>query len=157
MHVFVHQFSQILTTLDLERNQIDAQGAEHLANALQQNKVRLLTPFDFLCIYSFIIFHRHSQHWTLGQPNWYSRRRTSCERVAAEHGEVAHTTRLPMHVFVHQFSQTLITLNLWGNQIGTQGAKHLANALQQNKVRLLTPLDFLCIYSFIIFHRRLQH
>jgi hypothetical protein len=32
-------FVQTLTTLDLENNQIGPQGAEHLANALQQNKV----------------------------------------------------------------------------------------------------------------------
>jgi hypothetical protein len=165
MHVFVHQFSQTLTTLDLERNQIDARGAEHLANALQQNKVRSLTPLDFLCNYSFIIFHRHSQHWTcgatklvlkaqnilrtrcsrtwwdcshhstsyacirssiftdthntepVGQPNWYSRRKTSCECVAAKQGKIAHTTRLPMHLFVYHFSQTLTTLNVTGNEI----------------------------------------
>jgi hypothetical protein len=45
-------------------NQIGAQGAEHLANALQQNKVTLLTPLNFLCRYSFIICYRHSQHLT---------------------------------------------------------------------------------------------
>ena len=32
-------FSQTLTTLDLIRNRIHAQGAEHLAVALEQNKV----------------------------------------------------------------------------------------------------------------------
>ncbi len=33
-----------------------------------------------------------------------------------------------------QFIQTLTTLNLGSNEIGDQGAEHLANALQQNKV-----------------------
>jgi hypothetical protein len=34
-----HLLTQTLTTLDLENNQIGPQGAEHLASALQQNKV----------------------------------------------------------------------------------------------------------------------
>jgi hypothetical protein len=32
-------FSQALTTLDLSVNEIGPQGAQHLANALEQNKV----------------------------------------------------------------------------------------------------------------------
>ncbi len=189
MQLFIHHSSQTLTTLDLGRNQIDAQGAEHLANALQQNEVRLLTALDFLCIYSFIYFYRHSQHWICGatksvlkaqnilrmrwgrtwwdcshhsttyasihssfstdthnssprvEPNRRSRRKTSCECVAAKQGKIAHSTRLPMHLSIHLSPQTLTTLNLEMNEISTQGAEHLANALQQNVVRLLVPLD----------------
>jgi hypothetical protein len=66
MQLFIHEFSQTLTTLDLSCNQIGAQGAEHLSNALQQNKVTLLTPLNFICRYSLIICYRHSQHFTSG-------------------------------------------------------------------------------------------
>ena len=41
---------------------------------------------------------------------------------------------LHIQPFIHYFSQTLTTLNLDYNQIGAEGAQHLANALQQNKV-----------------------
>jgi hypothetical protein len=34
-----HLLTQTLTTLDLNSNKIGQQGAQHLANALQQNKV----------------------------------------------------------------------------------------------------------------------
>lgn len=38
---------------------------------------------------------------------------------------------------MYYFPQTLTKLNLYGNEIGNEGAKHLANALQQNKVTSL--------------------
>jgi hypothetical protein len=37
-------------------------------------------------------------------------------------------------LFVHYFLQTLISLDLNGNQIYDQGAEHFAKALRQNKV-----------------------
>ncbi len=61
MQLFIHHLSQTLTTLRLGGNQICDQGAEHLANALQQNKVTSLRQLHFLSNYSFIIYHRHSQ------------------------------------------------------------------------------------------------
>jgi hypothetical protein len=205
MPLFIHHFPQTLTTLKLYHNEIGAQGAEHLANALQQNKVTLLTPLDFLCNCSFIIFHRHSQHWASHtiesvikaqnilqmrcsktrwhcshystyyvtvhssiftdthntwprrSPNRCSRRRTSCKCVAAKQGNIAHATQLPMPLFAHYLLQTLTTLKLYNNKIGDQGAEHLANALQQNKVTLLTLSHFLRNCSFMNFHRHSQH
>jgi hypothetical protein len=44
---------------------------------------------------------------------------------------------------MYYFPQTLTTLELGWNQIGDQGAEHLANALQQNKVTRLAPVFFL--------------
>jgi Ran GTPase-activating protein (RanGAP) involved in mRNA processing and transport len=61
-----------------------------------------------------------------------------------------------MQLFIHEFSQTLTTLALVGNQIGAQGAEHLANALQKNKVTLFTPLNFLCNCAFINFPQTLR-
>jgi hypothetical protein len=55
----MYYFPQALTTLDLNSNQIGDQGAEHLATALQQNKVTRLTPVFFLFNSSCTIFHRH--------------------------------------------------------------------------------------------------
>ena len=46
------------------------------------------------------------------------------------------------------FRQTLTTLHLKRNEIGDQGAKHLANALQQNKVRVHIAL----VLSQLIVH-----
>ncbi len=152
-NLFIHHSPQTLTTLDLGSNRIGAQGAEHLANALQQNMVRLFTLLDFYATIHSSFFTDTHNTWSRAQPNRCSRRRTSCKCIAAKWGKIAHSTRLPMHLFVHLFLQTLTTLNLWSNQIGAQGAKYLANALGQNMVRLFTPLDYLCIHSFILFHR----
>jgi hypothetical protein len=44
------------------------------------------------------------------------------------------TTLLPIQSLIVHFLQTLTTLNLTGNQMGDQGAAHLANALKLNKV-----------------------
>jgi hypothetical protein len=64
MQLFIHHLSQTLTTLDIGYNQLGDQGTEHLANALQQNEVTSLRQLHFLYNYSFIIYHRHSQHLT---------------------------------------------------------------------------------------------
>jgi hypothetical protein len=55
----MYYFPQILTILDLSVNEIGAQGAEHLANALQQNKVTGLAQIFFLFNSLCTIFHRH--------------------------------------------------------------------------------------------------
>jgi len=60
-HFIIHTlFIQTLTTLNLEETQIGLQGVEHLANALQINKVTTtLLPITS----SFTHFsHRHSPH-----------------------------------------------------------------------------------------------
>jgi hypothetical protein len=49
---------------------------------------------------------------------------------------------LSMQQLIYYFSQTLTTLNLSDNEIRDQGGKHLANALEQNKVTQLTLLYF---------------
>ena len=55
-----------------------------------------------------------------------------------------------MELITHFFSQTLNTLNLTSNQIGSQGAKHLANALEHNSVIGTPPLFFSFNYSLTI-------
>ncbi len=39
-----------------------------------------------------------------------------------------------VYSYLHFLIQSLITLGLWGNQIGDQGTQHLADALQHNTV-----------------------
>jgi Ran GTPase-activating protein (RanGAP) involved in mRNA processing and transport len=59
-----YYIQQTLITLDLSGNQIGDEGVEHLANALQQNKVTQLILFSFLVNHGSIIFYRHSPHLT---------------------------------------------------------------------------------------------
>ena len=47
------------------------------------------------------------------------------------------------------FTQTLTSLNLYGNQIGDKGAQHLASALQVNRVRLDFSPSHLVLTIFI--------
>ncbi len=54
---------------------------------------------------------------------------------------------------MYYFLQALTTLDISGNEIGVQGAKHLANALQQNKVTRLAQVLLLFNYKYTIFHR----
>ncbi len=55
----IHYYQQTLTTLDLAYNQIGHQGAEHLANVLEENQVtRFALPF-FPFNHLFTILNRH--------------------------------------------------------------------------------------------------
>ena len=51
-----------LTALDLQRNNIGAEGAKYLGNALQTNTVRHKTSISTPCISNFPIQCRHSQN-----------------------------------------------------------------------------------------------
>lgn len=48
IQLLVHYFYQTLTPVNLVGNQLGGQGVEHLANALQQNKVTSFSLFCFL-------------------------------------------------------------------------------------------------------------
>lgn len=54
---------------------------------------------------------------------------------------------------IQLFRQTLTTLDLSDNSIGVQGAKDLANAIQQNKVTELVFLSHLVNFYFTCFYR----
>ena len=60
------------------------------------------------------------------------------------------TALLLIQSFIHYFPQTLTYVDLYANEIGDQGAEHLANALQQNKVTRFILLFFLFNHSFTI-------
>jgi hypothetical protein len=57
---FSYIFIQTLTTLKLSMNQIGAEGAQHLGEALKQNKVNILLS-STLSSLSFI-FHTDTHH-----------------------------------------------------------------------------------------------
>jgi hypothetical protein len=79
------------------------QGAEHLANALQHNEVTFLTSLDLPYNYSFIIFTDTHNTAPQKKPNRWSRRRTSCECIAAQWGNIFHLTQLIIQLFIHHF------------------------------------------------------
>jgi hypothetical protein len=58
----IHYFLQTLTTLNLAGNKIGPKGAEHLSNALEQNKVVELSTLYIRFNRLFAIFHRHLLH-----------------------------------------------------------------------------------------------
>ncbi len=68
---------------------------------------------------------------------------------------MTRTPLLPSQPFVHYFSQTLTTVNLFGNKIGPKGAEYLTNGIEQNKVRELAILYTLFNHLFAIFGRHL--
>ena len=64
-------FIETLRTLNLEWNQIDDQGTQHLARALQTNQVKRLL-FSFLISFN-LVWYRHYKHWifhTVLLENW---------------------------------------------------------------------------------------
>ncbi|MBL8820828.1 MAG: hypothetical protein JNL58_32740 [Planctomyces sp.] len=62
--IYYSHTTQTLTTLNLDSNKIGAEGAQHLASALQVNTVRLIfSPFHHSS--TILTPHRHSQRWIL--------------------------------------------------------------------------------------------
>jgi hypothetical protein len=61
-HSTLSHFIQTLTTLDLSRNHIEAQGAQHLSDALRNNTVRQILSSSIIQL--FLISYRHSLHST---------------------------------------------------------------------------------------------
>ena len=65
LFLFDPYFTQTLTTLDLEANNIGDEGAQHLSSALQVNTVRLDgVMYDYSS--SILISRRHSQRYISG-------------------------------------------------------------------------------------------
>jgi hypothetical protein len=90
---------------------------------------------------------------SLLQWNWWSRSRTYGQCSTTKSGSMARTTRFLIQPLIHYLPQTLTTLNLSRNQIGDQGAEHMAIALRQNQVARLALIVFSFNHSVIISHR----
>jgi len=71
---------------------------------------------------------------SLLESNRSTRSRTSSLCAKTEQSNMTRTILILIQTFIYYFEQTLITLNLFDNRIGDQGAAHLVHALQQNKV-----------------------
>jgi hypothetical protein len=140
--------SQTLTTLQLCNNKMDRQEVIHLANALKQNKVR--SSFCFFHSIHCLIDDHYTWYWT--QSNQWWRNPLSCQCFTAKSGSTS-LLLLFFQSLADYFTQTLIKLSLQLNEIGPQGAEHLADALQQNQVTL-THSTFSFSYSLTILHRR---
>jgi len=82
--------------------------------------------------------------WPPGQSTWSPRSSKYCRCSTTKQSNAR--SRLLILTLIHYFTQTLTTLYLQKNAIGDRGAEHLANALQQNRVRSL----HLLIASFSI-------
>jgi hypothetical protein len=137
---FIHCVLQTLTTLSLDSNQIGGPGVQHLANALQKNKVTWLASFHVSSNYSFTIFTDTHRTWPQQESNWWQRSAASGKCTTRKRSNMTRTFLLPIQSFIHYFSQTLTILDLSGNQILDQGVEHLAKALEHNQViRLAVP------------------
>ena len=67
--------------------------------------------------------------------NWRRRSTAFDKCIASEHSETRLLNILTLLCYLH-LTQTLTTLNLERNEIGDEGAQHLARALKVNRVRL---------------------
>jgi len=198
-HSFIPvSFIQTLTTLNLWYNQIGAQGAQYLGEALRHNTVRS----SLLCVFTIISFlslsYRHSLHSALTTikselkvhniwvkhcntiqwdhhsfvflpsshsclfhtdthytlPVVQSNRSSRCTifgwSIETQYSEIITPSSFYHHLIPVSFIQTLTTLNIYGNQIGDQGAQYLGEALRHNTVRssllhLFTIISFLSL------------
>ncbi len=110
----------------------------------------------------FLVFHTDTHHTRPPIPwNRRSRSTTSCQCSTNQQSNNNSSSLSPPHHFIIHtlFTQTLTILNLAINEIGDQGAQHLANGLQINKVTTTLLLFLLLITSsFTHFsHRHSPH
>lgn len=88
------------------------------------------------------------QHW-----RWRSTTFSKC--IASKQSKTSFLSFWSLLCYPH-FTQTFKTLYLAYNDIGDETAQHLANALQENRVRFHIPLYDLSS-TIVISHRYLQH
>ena len=127
----IHFFTQTLTTLNLDANQIDPLGALYLAECVATQHGNALS-LTFLLISPYSLFHTDTQH-TQPQQQW----NRSCGSATFGRCITTRTWWPPFLLpslfhHIYFFTQTLTTLNLDGNEIAATGAQHLADALRQN-------------------------
>jgi Ran GTPase-activating protein (RanGAP) involved in mRNA processing and transport len=156
IHLCIYFFIQTLTTLCLRENQIGDKGAQHLAIALQQNKVTWVR----LCFFVFTIHSLFAQTLIVLNLGWNQIGDEGAQHLAnALQQNKVTLFRLCLFVFIYAFvffKQTLTTLELEQNRIGGEGAKYLASALQQNKVTSSTLSSF-PNYLFTFSYRHSSH
>jgi hypothetical protein len=127
----------MLTTLYLELNQIGDQGAQHLANALQENKVTVSSIFSRY--HSLPIQHRRSPYFTLERMKSVQQERSILQMLY-------NKTKYHSYFPLHQLFTFPTKLDLEGNKLGDQFTQHIADALQRNKVTPSTSFLFFTHY-----------
>ena len=131
--------TQTLNTLDLGGNQIGAEGAKDVADALRVNRVSPIfsssTQIDF--------FTQTLNTLDLG----YNKIGDEGAKCLSDALRVNRVSRIfSSSTQIDFFTQTLNILNLKWNGIGDQGAEHLSAALRNNMVSRIfsssTQIDF---------------
>jgi hypothetical protein len=85
---------------------------------------------------SFTDNHHISSH---EQSNRSTRNTTSSQCSPTKQSNMNQISHSLNHLLTHYLTQTLTTIDLSHNRIGVQGAKYLANALEENEVTQLSP------------------
>ena len=124
---------QTLVTLIIWCDEIGTQGAQYLANALEQNKVILLVlPHSSS---SSSLNHVDTRDiCSYEQSNWCRRNAIPSKGFPTKQSNMTDIARAYSQLFSRYFLQTLTTVDLSHNKMGAQGAQYLANALEQNEV-----------------------
>jgi hypothetical protein len=90
------------------------------------------------------------------QSNRFTTSTTFSDCSKTKQGNMIHIVRLLIQLYIHFFTQTLITLNLSSNQIEEKGAQHLADALRNNTVILILS-SFISHSGLPFWHRHSSH
>jgi hypothetical protein len=120
--------------LKVGSNDIGVEGAKHLARALKSNMVG-----HFFFVFCHICIGHYSSMQTLTTVCLQGTKISGAEG-ALHLSDALQCNRVRLTVFpsitydYDHSNQVLTTLNLYGNDIGDAGAKHLARALQINLV-----------------------
>jgi Ran GTPase-activating protein (RanGAP) involved in mRNA processing and transport len=123
---------QTLTILNLERNQIGGQGAQHLRDILRSNRVRKKQYFCHFYLALSKVLTTLKLRW-----NYLGENGARYLSDALRYNNVSDIMFLLFLRSIYLNIQTLITLDLSCNQIGNQGAQYLSEALRYNTVRVI--------------------
>ena len=67
---------------------------------------------------------------------------------ALQQNKVTYVTKSLILVFTHYLTQALTSLNVTFNRLGSQGAAHFGNGLQQNEVTCSRALHLITHFLF---------
>jgi hypothetical protein len=130
--LYTHYFTQTLTTLNVWKNEIGDERAQHLADALRDNTVILILPSSI----SYTHIHFFTQILTTLDLEY-----NQIGAVGAQHlaDALRDNTVIPTlsssisYTHLHFFTQTLIALYLRFNQIGDEFQDHVEELIERNR------------------------
>ena len=97
-HSTLSHFIQTLTTLDLGWNEIGGEGAQHLSDALRNNRVRQILSSSIVQL--FLISYRHSLHST----SWAIKSEIKGRNIWVMHYETTQWDKYSLHPSFNSFS-----------------------------------------------------